>query len=103
MLNGLESVTLPGRCQQIREGLYEWYIDGAHIKDSLDVADRWYADSIQRYYGFQYVHNCELKWLVLRSQSREGRQFWLTGFGTTWLDHVWKWLDHSPGLGTPKW
>ena len=29
---------------------------------------------------------------------REGRQFWLTGLGTFWLEFVWRSLCHEPGI-----
>jgi len=29
---------------------------------------------------------------------REGRQYWLTGLGTYWLDFVWRSLDHNPEI-----
>ncbi|KAL8838295.1 MAG: hypothetical protein Q9170_002192 [Blastenia crenularia] len=47
-LCGLKSASLPGRCQMLREGSCEWYVDGAHTEDSLIVAGRWYAETIKR-------------------------------------------------------
>ncbi|MCJ1478983.1 Folylpolyglutamate synthetase [Lambiella insularis] len=46
VLRGLESTHLPGRCQLLKEGPFEWHIDGAHTEDSLTVAGQWYADTV---------------------------------------------------------
>ncbi len=33
--------------------------------------------------------------------AHEGRQYWLTGLGTRWLDFIWQSLDHSPKVPPP--
>ncbi|KAE8449477.1 hypothetical protein EG329_008085 [Mollisiaceae sp. DMI_Dod_QoI] len=43
---GLETVTWPGRCQYIKDSNTEWFIDGAHTKDSLEVAATWFTDKV---------------------------------------------------------
>ncbi len=48
MLCGLKSARLPGRCQLLKEGSHEWYVDGAHTEESLVVAGRWYAETTRR-------------------------------------------------------
>ncbi|MCJ1248446.1 Folylpolyglutamate synthetase, partial [Trapelia coarctata] len=42
-IRGLHQVRLLGRCQLLKEGPIEWYLDGAHTEDSLVVAGQWYA------------------------------------------------------------
>ncbi len=56
VLRGLKNAHLPGRCQLLREGLCEWYLDGAHTRDSLAVAGRWYAETAKRY-NFFHLRN----------------------------------------------
>lgn len=36
----LKNARLQGRCQYLKEGAHEWYIDGAHTEDSLAIAGR---------------------------------------------------------------
>lgn len=42
---GLQSVLWPGRCQIIRDGNTEWYLDGAHTIESIIVAADWFAEN----------------------------------------------------------
>jgi folylpolyglutamate synthase len=42
-ITGLETATWPGRCQYIKDGNTEWFIDGAHTKESLQAAASWFA------------------------------------------------------------
>jgi len=49
VLRGLGNASLPGRCQLLTEGPCKWYVDGAHTKDSLIVAGRWYAENVKRW------------------------------------------------------
>lgn len=44
---GLEHVSWDGRCQVRKEGNIEWHIDGAHTKDSLYEAAKWFVDKWQ--------------------------------------------------------
>jgi len=46
---GLEQATWPGRCQIIREKNVEWCIDGAHTKESVEVAAQWFASVLKEY------------------------------------------------------
>ena len=48
VIRGLRQARLLGRCQLLKEGLKEWYLDGAHTEDSLAVAGQWYAKTINR-------------------------------------------------------
>ncbi|KAL9126211.1 MAG: hypothetical protein Q9217_004703 [Psora testacea] len=48
MIHGLKNARLPGRCQVLKDGLSEWYVDGAHTKDSLAVAGQWFAEATKR-------------------------------------------------------
>jgi folylpolyglutamate synthase len=41
-VTGLQTVSWPGRCQVIIDGNTEWFIDGAHTKDSIIVAAEWF-------------------------------------------------------------
>lgn len=45
---GLESVVWPGRCQVKREKNIEWFIDGAHTVESLEVAGKWFAERVDK-------------------------------------------------------
>ncbi|CZR56049.1 related to folC [Phialocephala subalpina] len=45
-ITGLETATWPGRCQFIKDGNTEWFIDGAHTKDSLVAAAAWYTSKL---------------------------------------------------------
>ena len=47
-LRGLRSASLKGRCQLLKEGPCEWYVDGAHTEASLTVAGQWYAETVKR-------------------------------------------------------
>ena len=44
--SGLENAVWPGRCQIINEGSIQWCIDGAHTKESMEAAGRWFSDLI---------------------------------------------------------
>ena len=48
MIQGLKNFYLPGRCQVLKDGLSEWYVDGAHTVDSLAVAGQWFAEATKR-------------------------------------------------------
>ncbi|CCH42947.1 Folylpolyglutamate synthase [Wickerhamomyces ciferrii] len=39
---GLETTFWPGRCQIIKEDKINWYIDGAHTKESVDASSGWF-------------------------------------------------------------
>ncbi|KAI0998502.1 Folylpolyglutamate synthase [Podosphaera aphanis] len=47
-VNGLEQITLRGRCERIEEPKLIWYLDGAHNNDSIKVAIAWFADELTR-------------------------------------------------------
>ena len=42
--DGLEKVVWRGRCEKKVEGNVSWYLDGAHTKDSIAVAAKWFGD-----------------------------------------------------------
>lgn len=42
-VDGLEGVVWRGRCEVKDEGAVRWYLDGAHTRDSLRVAARWFG------------------------------------------------------------
>ena len=48
-VKGLAEVVWPGRCQVIRNGRIEWFIDGAHTVESLAACGDWYAGIAERY------------------------------------------------------
>ncbi len=48
VLRRLKDSRLDGRCQILKAGADEWYIDGAHTEDSLIVASRWFAEHAKR-------------------------------------------------------
>ncbi|KKY39216.1 putative folylpolyglutamate synthase [Diaporthe ampelina] len=45
-ITGLRTATLRGRCETITHDRIQWYLDGAHTKDSLVQVGRWYAGKI---------------------------------------------------------
>ncbi|ODV94267.1 hypothetical protein PACTADRAFT_76891 [Pachysolen tannophilus NRRL Y-2460] len=48
-IKGLEETTLMGRCQLIKEGdNINWYIDGAHTKESVKVSANWFKSVSKR-------------------------------------------------------
>ena len=47
-LRGLNHARLPGRCQLIKEWPMEWYLDGAHTEDSLDIVGQWFSKTATR-------------------------------------------------------
>ncbi|KUJ23916.1 FolC bifunctional protein [Mollisia scopiformis] len=42
-IKGLTTAIWPGRCQFVKDGNTEWFIDGAHTKESLEAAAAWFA------------------------------------------------------------
>ncbi|KAM5480622.1 putative tetrahydrofolate synthase [Microsporum canis] len=44
ILNGIEKFSWPGRYQQINDGNYRWFLDGAHTDSSLCYAVEWFAE-----------------------------------------------------------
>ncbi len=42
-LHALETVSWPGRCQLLREGNIEWYLDGAHTHESIVSTATWFG------------------------------------------------------------
>jgi folylpolyglutamate synthase len=52
ILQGIELFSWPGRFQQIVDGNYQWFLDGAHNELSAKVAAQWFAEAAsegQRY------------------------------------------------------
>ena len=50
-VTGLESARLGGRCDMrpdVQERDLTWYIDGGHTLESIEVAGRWFADTISQ-------------------------------------------------------
>ncbi|MCJ1395923.1 Folylpolyglutamate synthetase [Xylographa bjoerkii] len=47
-LRGLKHVRLAGRCQIIKEWPMEWYLDGAHTEDSLNIVGQWFSKTVTR-------------------------------------------------------
>ncbi len=41
-IKGLENANWPGRCQTIIEGNINWYIDGAHTRESIIASTNWF-------------------------------------------------------------
>ncbi|KAL8756770.1 MAG: hypothetical protein Q9184_004388 [Pyrenodesmia sp. 2 TL-2023] len=60
---GLKNARLPGRCQHLKKGPHEWYIDGAHTEDSLAVAGHWFA-------GTADTSSSEISILIFNHQSQ---------------------------------
>lgn len=66
-ITGLEKARWDGRCQIVKsfdkyEGI-NWYIDGAHTLESINVASKWYADASSK---------CKVpRVLLFNQQSRE--------------------------------
>ena len=48
ILLSLQNTQVKGRCQSLKTGNDEWYIDGAHTKDSLIAVGRWYKRSTEK-------------------------------------------------------
>lgn len=45
-ITGLETATWPGRCQYIKDGNTEWFIDGAHTVESLQATAKWFVTKV---------------------------------------------------------
>ncbi|CAN6607433.1 folylpolyglutamate synthase [Trichomonascus vanleenenianus] len=43
-VKGLEQATWPGRCQTIEDGNIHWHLDGAHTRESIEVAAQWFCE-----------------------------------------------------------
>lgn len=46
MVRGLQEASLRGRCETIHHGPVDWYVDGAHTRDSLQEVARWFVDGL---------------------------------------------------------
>lgn len=44
-VNGLEQVVWRGRCEMKVVGNVSWFLDGAHTRDSIDLASHWFMDT----------------------------------------------------------
>lgn len=46
MVEGLREARLRGRCEVIHDGNIDWYLDGAHTKDSLEQVAKWFTSNV---------------------------------------------------------
>ncbi|TGZ82190.1 putative tetrahydrofolylpolyglutamate synthase [Ascodesmis nigricans] len=60
---GLKTVQWAGRCQTIKEGSLEWFIDGAHTTESLHAAGQWFAGKT--------TPSCQNRVLIFNQQNRD--------------------------------
>jgi len=61
---GLETVKLGGRCEIRRENNITWYIDGAHTRESINVATNWFNK--------ETINESDNKILIFNQQTRNG-------------------------------
>jgi folylpolyglutamate synthase len=71
---GLEQASWPGRCQTIIEGHVTWRLDGAHTKESITEAGKWYA------YGSKEENN-PVRVLLFNQQTRDANALVGTLYG----------------------
>ncbi|UCS21666.1 MET7 [Nakaseomyces glabratus] len=62
-ITGLKKTIWEGRCQYIKTGKINWYIDGAHTKESIEAASRWFAQEV--------ASNNNKKILLFNQQTRD--------------------------------
>lgn len=56
VLQGVTRFSWPGRFQVIREGVFNWFLDGAHNEMSVSKAAEWFVEnSPQRYFFNSYA------------------------------------------------
>ncbi|KAF9780699.1 hypothetical protein IL306_014992 [Fusarium sp. DS 682] len=65
MVTGLKEASLRGRCEIIQQGHIDWYLDGAHTKDSMHEVAKWFASNIRK---------DESAILVFNQQERDATQ-----------------------------
>lgn len=66
---GIESARLGGRCEIREDTKYphiEWYIDGGHTLESIEMAARWFAET-----SSQPPHEHAMKILIFNQQTRD--------------------------------
>lgn len=64
-IKGLEETKWDGRCQTIKWENINWYIDGAHTKESVEAASKWFAETVSK--------SINKKILVFNQQSRDAK------------------------------
>lgn len=68
-VQGLESVVWRGRCEVVRREHQNWYLDGAHTDESLEIACSWFGRVSQAKFVIPLWTNCTpSKGLVLISR-----------------------------------
>jgi folylpolyglutamate synthase len=57
IVQGISQFFWPGRFQVVREGVFNWFLDGAHNEMSVSKAAQWFIESSQeqRYFAKLYV------------------------------------------------
>ncbi|KAI4193426.1 MAG: hypothetical protein LQ350_008324 [Teloschistes chrysophthalmus] len=88
-LLGLRSARLSGRCQWLRKEPYDWFIDGAHTKDSLAVAAQWYANVTKGLADYFVPHV-----LIFNHQSQRDGDALLKSLSICLQDHRLT-IDHA--------
>lgn len=66
-LKGLSDTQWSGRCQLIEKEGINWYIDGAHTLESINVASSWFKSTVHT----KHQPNKGLKILLFNQQNRE--------------------------------
>lgn len=64
-IKGLQDTCWEGRCQTIVSNNITWYIDGAHTKDSIEAASRWFNETASK--------TGNRKILLFNQQSRDAK------------------------------
>lgn len=63
---GLQQTKWEGRCQIIKDGNINWYIDGAHTQDSIEAASFWFKKEVS--------NSSNKKILLFNQQTRDATQ-----------------------------
>lgn len=64
-IEGLKKTKWDGRCQTLKRGKNNWYIDGAHTKDSVEAASGWFKNTV--------LSSSNKKILLFNQQSRDAQ------------------------------
>ncbi|RDL29790.1 uncharacterized protein BP5553_10655 [Venustampulla echinocandica] len=70
-IRGLENVCWPGRCQIVKEGNIQWYIDGAHTHEGMQAVATWFRSKMDE--AFLQSNPPTAVMLIFNQDDRDGR------------------------------
>lgn len=77
-IDGLLNTKWEGRCQTLQRSNNTWYIDGAHTKDSIEAASKWFKDTVKS--------SSRKTVLIFNQQSRDAQALLANLYDTIYPD-----------------